>query len=183
VTDTDRNGANTVKKPKPGTFSTHNQPKRRRSSDRIPLDVKAGVIEGLAAHGEDGQGLNGFPGWVLFMARKHPKSAARLAERLLPPSVVVANNSSTSSGPIHTVNIVSIPGGTFLSQAELARLNQPQLTIEHEPQLEHAEPEQIEEPAAIEAQSPEEARLIAELEGLSYDELLQRAGVSNVDQG
>ena len=126
---------NTVKKQRPGTFGTNNQPARRRSKNRIPLDVKAGVIEGLAAHGEDGEGKGGFPGFVLYLARKHPKSAARLAERLLPPSVVVANNSS-SGGHIHTVNIVSIPSGVHLSQEELARLNQPQLTIDHAPQLE-----------------------------------------------
>jgi hypothetical protein len=44
------------------------------------------------------------------------------------------------------------------------------------------EPARYEEPHGIIPQSPEEAQLLSELEGLPYEAWLQRAGIANVDQ-
>ena len=170
-----------VKKQRPGTFSATYQPKHRRTADRIPHNVKADVVAGLAAHGEDGKGKGGFRGYIKYLAGKYPKQAARLIERLLPPSVVVANTGPKAS--IHTVNVVSVPSGTFLSSEEIQNLRSGAVPIEHAPlrQLEQLEPlehfEPSVEPSAhgIIAQSPEEERLIAELSGMSYEELMRRA--------
>jgi hypothetical protein len=145
----------TVKKTRPGTFSSNYQPKQRRAGDKLPRNVKEDVIAGLAAVGEDGAGKGGFRGYVAFLGRKYPKQAARLVERLLPPSVVIANN--TPGQRIGTVNIVSIPSGTFLKPHELAQL-QEEHTIDHEPELPEVpapEPEPIEHyPARIEFEAP-----------------------------
>ena len=124
-----------VKKQRPGTFSSTHQPKHRRTADRIPHNVKADVVAGLAAHGEDGAGKGGFRGYITHLARKHPKQAARLVERLLPPSVVVANSSPGAT--IRTVNIVSVPSNHFSGPTEMRRLTGQDglpMLLEHEPQ-------------------------------------------------
>jgi hypothetical protein len=154
VTDTDTTAdtISAVKKPKPGTFSATYQPKHRRTADKIPHNVKADVVAGLAKHGEDGKGKNGFRGYVTYLALKHPKQAAKLIERLLPPSVVVASNPSSQ---VRSVNIVTVPSGVFLSAEEIRKAQSGSLLLEHEPQSEQIEQleqlaELCEEPAAPE---------------------------------
>ena len=158
MTDTVDTAADTgsaVKKPKPGTFSATHQPKHRRTADRIPHNVKADVVAGLAAHGEDGEGKGGFRGYITYLGRKHPKQAARLVERLLPPSVVVANTGSGAS--VHTVNIVSVESGRFLSKEEMQRAQSGPLLLEHEPQPEQIEQlEQLAELCEASAEAPAE---------------------------
>jgi hypothetical protein len=171
----------TVKKTRPGTFSSNYQPKQRRAGDRLPRSVKEDVIAGLAAVGEDGEGKNGFRGYVAFLGRKYPKQAARLVERLLPPSVVIANNNPGAQ--INKVTVVSIPSGQFLSSAELDRLKEPHV-IDHEPESLEAPMVEAVEPIAIEAQSPDDelnSQLITDL-STSIEELARRVGVSLDDK-
>ena len=44
--------------------------------NKISADIKQGVVDGLARHGSDGEGEGGFPGFVFYLAKKHPKQAA-----------------------------------------------------------------------------------------------------------
>ena len=75
---------------------------------------------------------------------------------------------------ITTVSVVSIPTDTFLSRDEIARL-QHQVTIEHAPPQEA--PAIVESPKDREftPQTDCEQQLLAELESLSPQELLERA--------
>jgi len=51
--------------------------------NRITRDIRAGCIEGFARHGADGRGKDGFAGYIFFLAKRHPKAAAKIIERLL----------------------------------------------------------------------------------------------------
>jgi hypothetical protein len=91
---------------------------------------------------------------------------------------------ATDNRPISSVTIVSVPSSHFFRHPRadidgMPSLENGALMIEHDekPSLALA----AESPP--EAQSPEEARLLAELESLSIEELARRAGVSLVDQG
>ena len=126
------------KKPKPGTFSSTHQPKNRRTADRIPHNVKADVVAGLAAHGEDGNGKGGFRGFVKYLAGRHPKQAARLIERLLPPSVVVAT--AIRARRSRTINIVAVPARALSRlKKRCEKLQSGPMLLEHEPQPEQME--------------------------------------------
>jgi hypothetical protein len=87
---------------------------------------------------------------------------------------------ATTSRPISSVTIVSVPSSHFFRHPRadidgMPSLENGALMIEHDAKPRLAlEPE----PPQPEAQSPEEARLIAELEALPIEELARRAGVS-----
>ena len=150
-------------------------------ANKITRDIKNGCIEGFAAHGLDGKGKLGFPGYIQFLAGKHPKAAVRIIEKLLPLQV---NGQGFGHSAIGSVNIVSIPSGVHLTRSELAQLQNPTPhVIDHVPQQETPALEPIEaptpEPAAIDQeftpQTERERQLLTELEALSPEELLERA--------
>jgi hypothetical protein len=110
---------------KPGTFLPGHDPRRstpkarqKGQLNRIPQDIKRGCIEGLSAHGFDGKGLDGFPGFVRYLAAKHPKAAAKIVERLLPLNI---HGSGLTASTIGSINIVSVPENRFLSPADIER--------------------------------------------------------------
>jgi hypothetical protein len=148
---------------KPGTFVKGHDPrrcvgqKRKASPSKIPNDIKRGCIEGFSKHGSDGKGKDGFPGFIFYLASKHPKAAARIVEKILPLTV---NGTGLTPSTIRTVNVVSVPSGSFLSREELAKYAPPSLRqIEQEivdthadepPQLEHAPEPQPTPPELLE---------------------------------
>jgi hypothetical protein len=88
--------------------------------------------------------------------------------------------------------IVSVPVNHFIRTVEEVSAAGSALVIEHMPSesipekidsAQTIEPEPIAQlvPQEIEPRSPEETQLLAELNGLSREELMRRAGVSDVD--
>jgi hypothetical protein len=102
-------------------------------ANKITADIRAGAIAGFARHGSNGRGEGGFAGFCFFLARKHPKAAARIVEKLLPLTV---NGTGVGGSHISAVNIVSIPHGHFLDAAGIEKYRAPATLLEHEAQLE-----------------------------------------------
>jgi hypothetical protein len=137
------------------------------SINRISKDLKNGVLNGAIAYGCDGQGTGGLDGYLYMCAAKFPKAYLHLLGKLLPMQV----QGDGIPRPGITLNVVSVDSGSYLSPEDIAKLREQPALIEHAPE--------------IEARSPEEARLLSELESLSVEELTERAaqaGVSLVDQ-
>ena len=148
-----------------GTFVKGGSPpeKARRAKgiqNKITRDIREGAIAGFARHGSNGRG-EGFSGFCYYLAKRHPKAAVRIIEKLLPLNI----NATAAGASIHTVNIVSIPSGEHLTKDAIARLQQSQL-LEHEPQPspqleliaapcdEPAAPDVIDEPSTEPAPEP-----------------------------
>jgi hypothetical protein len=135
----------------------------------LTADIRRDCIAGFAAHGLDGKGKFGFRGYMQFLATKHPKAAARLIEKILP---FVVNGSGFNPAPVSTIRIVGIESGEYLSREDIDRLQQQPQLFNHVPAIEHHNAPAPE----IEAKpEPRLAALEAELNNLSYDELLARA--------
>ena len=113
------------------------------------------------ALGEDGKGRNGLQGYLQFVGRHHPKAFYNLLGKLLP----MQRNADGLGASIGTVNVVSVPAGAYLSNEDIERLSRPGHVIEHAPQ-----------PAAAPSIEPTTPAPEDDLESLSYDELLRRAG-------
>ena len=179
---------------KPGTFLPGHDPRRSKPDRRkgtvnkIPADIKKGCIEGFTAHGFDGRGLDGFPGYIRFLAGKHPKAAAKIVEKLLPLNIT---GTGLAASTIGSINVVSIPSGNFLTPEAIAQLSpRPPLQIDQDivrersdeaPQLDHeSQPEQN---APVEAlahelqieSAPEE--IIAPIESAPVETMLSRAAL------
>ena len=123
-------------------FSSWAPCRKKGTLNKLTADIRAGAISGFARHGSNGRGEGGFAGFCFYLAKKHPKAAARIVEKLLPLNV---NATGLSNPSISTVNVISVPAGRFLSKEDMDRLQQPQLTIDAVPQ-----PVQLEEPARCE---------------------------------
>jgi hypothetical protein len=152
--------------------------------NKLTADIRAGAIEGFARHGSNGRGEGGFSGFCFYLARKHPKAAARIVEKLL-PLTVNANGTGFGGPVISSVNIVSIPSDNYLSQADIERLrHQEPHVIDHAPRLEHLEePAPAEEPAPSEtpiAQDVPQTALEAKLLAMDHSQLLELAEALNV---
>ena len=154
-----------------GGAPPENARRKKGTLNKITRDIRDGAIAGFARHGSNGRGEGGFAGYCFYLAKRHPKAAARLIEKLLP--LTVNANATGFSGPtISTINVVSVPSGEYLSQEDIDRLNH-----QNDPHaIDHA-PAQIEHHAtpAPEIETPEDARLLAELNDLSDEELRERA--------
>ena len=184
---------------RPGTFLPGHDPRRKAthrpkgSRNKIPNDIRRDCVEGLARHGLDGKGKDGFVGYIQYLASKHPKQAARIVEKILPLTI---KGDGLTSSRIGTVNIVSVPEGKYLRPEEIARMApRSNMWLEHAPEpqpsalesFEQLKPaEQLSDEAPFpEPQSPKEARLLDELRDLSREELLRRAkeaGLVNADE-
>jgi len=68
---------------------------------------------------------------TVLLAKLHPKAAAKIVEKLLPLQV---NGAGLGESLISSVNIVSVPVGTYLSAEDIQK-TQPANLIEYEPQL------------------------------------------------
>ena len=97
--------------------------------NKITRDIRQGCIDGCARHGSNGRGEGGFAGYIFFLAKRHPKAACRVIEKLLPLQV---NGNGLGGAVIGTINVQSIPSGSFLSSEDIRKIQQPQL-LEHEP--------------------------------------------------
>ena len=138
--------------------------RKKGVANKITADIREGAIAGFARHGSNGRGEGGFAGFCFYLAKKHPKAAARIVEKLLPLQV---NGTGLGGGPsINTVNIISVPTDTYLSAEDISRLHPPMQTIEQIPQAEHTPQE---EPALAPSRD--------DLDSMTMDELARRAGV------
>jgi hypothetical protein len=173
-----RNANGTFQKGQP---SPEGARRKKGVLNKITADIKAGCISGFARHGSNGRGEGGFAGFCFYLAKKHPKAAARIVEKLLPLNV---NGSGFPGAMINSVRILSVPSGTHLSKEELQRLQEPHV-IDHEPErpelLEAPGPAPIELAQEIEAPSSEEAQMISEL-STSIADLARRVEVSLDDK-
>lgn len=113
---------------------------------KITRDLKEGIIDAAVIVGSDGNGTGGLTGFLVDLAMHHKRAYASLLVKILPLQV---SGSGVSGGHIGTVNVVSIPSGTYLSHDEIERLRDGQLpAIEHLPQPIVPEPVPELEPAA-----------------------------------
>lgn len=102
---------------KPGTFTADNRPAAHRprgAVNKITRDLKSGIIDAAAALGRDGKGDGGLPGYLEYLARKHPKAFAQLLGKLLPLQVT----GNVQSG-IGVVNIVAIPSAQYVTADQM----------------------------------------------------------------
>ena len=117
-----------------GTFQKGDQSGARRKKgtlNKLTADIRAGAIEGFARHGSNGRGEGGFAGFCYYLAKKHPKAAAKIVEKLLP--LQVSGNLGGIGAQIGTVNIVSVPSGSYLSSEDIERMRKPGLLeLEHD---------------------------------------------------
>src|SRR5258708_9702812 len=144
-----------------GTFlkgqpSTEGARRKKGSLNKITADIREGAIAGFARHGSNGRGEGGFSGFCYYLAKKHPKAAAKIVEKLLPLNI---HGQGFGNRAIGQINIVSVPHGVHLSRAEMDQLREPHV-IDHQPELlEAPAPEPIEHYTAQvepEARSPAE---------------------------
>lgn len=131
-----------------GTFGKGGPPpaarahRQRGVSNKITRDIRDGAIAGFARHGSNGRGEGGFAGYCFYLAKRHPKAAARLIEKLLPLTV---NATGTTGHRIGTVNVISVPVDHYLSAEDIARIRSAQPLIEHEQPAQLAEPPRLDE--------------------------------------
>ena len=169
-----RNSNGTFQK---GHASLENARRKKGVLNKLTADIRNGCIEGFARHGSNGRGEGGFPGFCFYLARKHPKAAAQIVEKLLPLQV---NASGMSSGPsISQVNIISVPTDTYLSAEDMARFQPPTQTIEHvlqaiAPEPEHAPQQEEPEAPAHEIAPPEPDPIMQRAKAMGYTPLPPR---------
>jgi hypothetical protein len=146
--------------------------------NKISKDLKEGIIEGAVVHGYDGKGEGGLYGYLAMCAAKFPKAYLQLLGRLLPMQV-------RGDGPIVpgvNISIMSVDSGTYLTPETIAKLQSqsPGQEITQEPpqQVAPAVPEAVpiasEEPP-FEPRSVEEERLLAKLNAMSHEQLMELA--------
>jgi hypothetical protein len=125
------------------------------------------MLRGAANCGYDGAGLGGVDGFLLMCAQRHPKHYLALLGKMLPLNL----NANVASASINEVRIISVPTDHLLSRADIERLQSGEaLPIE---QFKPIAPARFEEPAAS----------ADDLNSMPIEELMRRAGVTNVDQG
>src|SRR5258708_30779444 len=120
-----RNANGTFQKGQP---SPEGARRKKGALNKITADIRAGCIEGFTRHGSNGRGEGGFAGYVFYLAKKHPKAAFRIIEKLLPLTV---NGSGLGNRAIGQITIVSVPTGTYLNREDRAKQREPPHTIDH----------------------------------------------------
>ena len=101
------------------------------SKDKIGTDLKKAILEAAAELGRDGQGAEGLVGYLKMLGAQYPQTYASLLHRMIPLQM-----SADVQGGVTTVNIMSVPSGTFANADALAgKLYDPGDTIEHEQDL------------------------------------------------
>jgi hypothetical protein len=148
-----RNANGTFQKGQPPPVEAHRQ---RGVQNRITKDIKEGAIAGFARHGSNGRGEGGFSGFCYYLAKKHPKAAARIVEKLLP--LQIAGNGLGRSA-IGQINIVSVPVDHYLSPEDVRKLAPEPPLIEHDPQSEQLEPD-FEHPQPVDPEPEPEPGII-----------------------
>src|SRR6188768_2328650 len=108
-----------------GQPSPVNAGRKAGVQNKICRDIREGAIAGFTRHGSNGRGEGGFSGFCYYLAKKHPKTAARIVEKLLPLQVSGKLGGTT----VGQINIMSVPSDNFLSAADMARLRQPGLEL------------------------------------------------------
>jgi hypothetical protein len=114
----------------PGGKLPENARRARGVQNKITRDIREGAIAGFARHGSNGRGEGGFAGFCFYLAKKHPKSAAKVIEKLLP--LVVKGDGLGGANVAVQFNVTSVPSGSYLSQESIAQLRPEAPQIEHD---------------------------------------------------
>lgn len=102
-------------------FQKGHKPTVRRAKgtvNKITRSIKDGIIDAAVAHGSNGKGKDGLPGFFQFLLRKDLKSFARLVGRLLPVNIKADENLAAAMGGV-TINVVTVENGRYLSEEEI----------------------------------------------------------------
>lgn len=134
--------------------------RKKGVQNKITRDIREGCIAGFARHGSNGRGEGGFAGYIYFLAKRHPKAACRVIEKLLPLTV---NGTGLGNATIGTINVVAVPHDRYVSANDLAKLRP--LELEHEPAIESEEAIEIESEDATGIEADD----ATEPEGLSVE--------------
>jgi hypothetical protein len=108
----------------------------------LSRDIKEAIISGAAAHGRDGTGAGGMPGYLEMCAQLYPKEYMGLLGRLVPiqSRSLQEGNASINIG---SVNIHPVASDRYLTAQEMRDMARP--VVEHiditDPEAPPAEPE------------------------------------------
>ena len=100
---------------------------------RITRDLKAGILNGAIAYGADGQGRDGLDGYLAMCAARYPKHYMQLLGKLLPH---VISGEGLGGNVAVSINVTSVPSGSYLSQEDIERLQPASQLIEHDASIE-----------------------------------------------
>ena len=140
--------------------------------NKICRDLKEGLLEGAILHGFDGEGEGGLIGFCLHLAKRHPKAYCGLLGKILPYNV----NAAVSGGSrIGSINIVSVPSGSYLSSEAIEKMRSPGLVFNQSAPSEQIEPPKSEPEPEFVPQTERERQLLDRLEALSPEQLQEVA--------
>lgn len=187
----------------PGNKFGRGRGRPKGALNKATVGMKALMNATAEKHGSDGKGKDGVGGYMDYLAKTFPEA---FAHHLLRATVTPAKEEEPKNGEgggITSVTIVSIPPGHQqcpdgffrpeheampLWEVEHARRRAEEHAQQHPAaplllQIGHRlpEPGRSEERAVIDVQGID-AELLAELNTLSIEELMVRAGVSDVDK-
>lgn len=101
-------------------FQKGNGGRRLGSTNKVSRDLKEGIIDAAVIVGSDGKGKDGLRGYLVMLARKHPKQYTGLLARVMPLQIT-----GDVGGFIGQVNIVSVPVDRYLSPEDAKKLLPP----------------------------------------------------------
>jgi len=99
----------------------------------LSRDIKEAIISGAAAHGSDGRGTGGMPGYLEMCAAEFPKEYMGLLARLVP--LQVRGQAAGMAGiNIGSVNIHPVASDRYLTAQEMRSMLTPVIDQNNEPQ-------------------------------------------------
>lgn len=152
---------------------------------KITRDLKEGVISAAEIVGSDGAGTGGLTGFLVDLATHHKRAFASLLVKILPMQV---SGNATLGAHIGAINVISVPAGGYLSEADIERFKRPGHNDDGSsvpnsqpayPLLELEQPP-TPEPAPVQ-ELPSLAAIEATLAALPREILLRLAGISDAD--
>ena len=111
---------------KDGRFQPGHVPavhRKKGTQNKITQDLRKGIVEGAAEHGEDGKGKGGLVGYLEFCARKHPKAYLGLLGKLLPYNLAADIKEGTTA----IFEIVAVPPGRYITVPQDVLDRQPKI--------------------------------------------------------
>jgi len=103
---------------KNGTLLPGNKSGIRRQKGTLnhtTYDIRRETYAGFVSHGFDGKGLDGYPGFIRYIAKTDPAAAAVLAGKMIPRDVHVDLDAKHR---IETINIFSVPEGHVFVESD-----------------------------------------------------------------
>jgi hypothetical protein len=160
--------------------------RQKGTPNKSTRNIRDAMTESAVKHGLDGNGTGGLTGFCQWLLKNDLKAWAHIFGKLVPLQVAaeVAHHHRTLA-----VNVISIPRGRFFTTDEVAAVMRGELptTIDLTPTPIADEPATQDDAAAPDAapvhgiipSTPEQARILAELEQLSDEQLEARLAQQN----